>query len=129
MVVAVVIVFALIKWALPKLLSKISGRLTTGLNSQIRLEESASFPGGTLQVVTVRGRVLLLGLGGGNICTLADLGPAIVNDPGPTFSEYLEQVPDDKPVVKAVVNTPTEELEDDDSVEALRRIKDLLNPR
>jgi flagellar biogenesis protein FliO len=124
MVFAVLIVFVLMKWLLPKLISKYGTKISTGLNSSIKLEESASFPGGTLQVVTVRDRVLLLGVSGSNISTLADLGSITKNDPGPTFSEYLEVSPGEAPIDQTMIQMrPTPE----EAQAALDRLQKLMS--
>ena len=90
MIIAVLVVFGLMKYMLPKLIAKFGGKLNTGIGSSIKIEESASFQGGTLYLVSVKDRSLLLGVSGTNISTLADLGNTNKPDPGPTFMEYLD---------------------------------------
>jgi flagellar biogenesis protein FliO len=94
MIFALLIVLGIMKFALPKILSakvfaKLGGKLTTRVDSSIKIEESATFPGGALHLVTVRGRVLLLGSTATAINTLADLGNGNTPDPGPAFMDYL----------------------------------------
>jgi flagellar biogenesis protein FliO len=136
MLIAVGIVLVLMKWGLPKLMKKYSGKISTGVGSQIKLEESANFPGGSLQIVTVRGHVLLLGITNTGITNLADLTEDKRHDPGPTFGEYLQssetpRVNSDGLPVFAVVPTPESSLDtstvaEEDSSAALDRIAHLL---
>ena len=93
MVLAVIVVMVLMKLFLPKMMAKYGSKLSTGLNSAIKVEESASFAGGSIHLVTVKGRTLLLGSTPTTITTLADLGEAPKNDPGPTFMEMVEAAP------------------------------------
>jgi flagellar biogenesis protein FliO len=117
MIVALLIVLGIMKFALPKLLSakvlaKFGGKLTTGLDSSIKIEESATFPGGSLHVVTVRDRVLLLGSTANTINTLADLGQVQRADPGPAFMDFLDHAATNQaetPVMAIVDTTPVQE--------------------
>ncbi len=130
MIIAVVVVFALMKWLLPKMMGKFGGRLSTGVGSSIKIEESASFAGGTLYVVNVKDKSLLLGVTGTTITTLADLGTAVKNDPGPTFMEMVESTDGSKAIVTefAVVEAPLaeEELPVNDAQSALDRLQRLM---
>lgn len=73
MVVAVGIVVALLKFALPKLMPMMNKKMTTSLGSQIRVEESATFAGGSLFVVSARKRSLLLCVNSQGVQVLSDL--------------------------------------------------------
>jgi hypothetical protein len=127
MILALVIVLGAMKFVLPKLMSpkllaKLGGKFSTGLNSEIKIEESASFPGGNLHLVTIRGRSLLLGTTASSITTLADLGMKPENNPGDAFMDILD---------RAVVNdtyipepTPTNLTMLDDSGEVERGSED-----
>ncbi len=106
MIIAVAIVVGLMKVVLPKIVSKMGGKLTTTLNGGIRIEESATFPGGNLYVVTVSDRKLLLGATPQSISTLADLGPVNKPNPGPAFMEYLDNA-DTSKVTPAAEAIPT----------------------
>lgn len=108
MIIAVLVVFGLMKYFMPKLIAKFGGKLNTGIGSSIKIEESASFQGGTLYLVSVKDRSLLLGVAGTSITTLADLGNVNKPDPGPTFMEYLDVVDDSK----AVNTMPIVEIEE-----------------
>lgn len=91
LVVSLVLVLALVKFALPKLLGKFSGKLSTTAGSSIRIEESAHFANGQLYVVTVRGRTLLLSAGTQGVRCLVDLtqGKPNLEEP-PAFFEMLD---------------------------------------
>jgi flagellar biogenesis protein FliO len=108
MIIAVLVVFGLMKYFMPKLVAKFGGKLNTGIGSSIKIEESANFQGGTLYLVSVKDRSLLLGVAGTSITTLADLGHTNKPDPGPTFMEYLDVVDDSK----AVNTAPIQEVEE-----------------
>ena len=101
MVVALAIVFALLKWALPKVVSKMNKKLTTKDGSSIHVEESASFGGGNLQIVTARGRTLLLCVAQNGVTMLADLTDS-QQDRKPEEPAFFELVD------KAVVETDDE---------------------
>jgi len=116
MIIAVIVVFGLMKFLLPKMMRKFGGKLATGVGSSIKIEESASFAGGTLYVVNVKDKSLLLGVSGTTITTLADLGPVNRPNPGPTFMEYLESTDGSKAVVTempVVEVAPTIELSEE----------------
>lgn len=90
LVVALGIVFVLLKFGLPKLLSAInkkSGKSGTA----ITVEETTVFGGGMLGVVSVRGRTLLIGSTANSVACLADLGTT--EEPAssePAFFEILD---------------------------------------
>lgn len=100
MVVALGIVFALLKWALPKLVSRMNKKISTKSGSSITIEESASFGGGNLQIVTARGRTLLLCVSQNGVTCLADLTESTVKKDEPAFFEMVDQavvqIADDK---------------------------------
>jgi flagellar biogenesis protein FliO len=101
MVVALAIVFALLKWALPKVVAKMNKRLSAKDGSSITVEESASFGGGSLQIVTARGRTLLLCVAQSGVTCLADLtGPAPKHDDQPAFFELVDRAVVEQPADK-----------------------------
>lgn len=108
MIIAVLVVFGLMKYFLPKMVAKFGGKLNPGIGSAIKIEESASFQGGNLYLVSVKDRSILIGVAGTSITTLADLGSNNKPDPGPTFMEYLD-VAD---TTKAVNTQPIVEIEE-----------------
>ena len=73
LLVALGLVGAGIKFALPWIVRRFGGRLSTEIGGTIRIEESAAFPGGRLYVVEARGRTLLLGTTPQSVNCLADL--------------------------------------------------------
>lgn len=98
MAAALAIVFALLKWALPKVVAKMNRRLSVKDGATITIEESASFGGGNLQIVTARGRTLLLCVAQNGVTCLADLtdqSPKKADEPA-----FFELV--DKAVVEPV---------------------------
>ncbi len=73
LVVALALVGAGVKFALPAIVKRFGGRLSAEIGGTIRIEESAAFPGGRLYVVEARGRTLLLGTTAQSVSLLADL--------------------------------------------------------
>ncbi|MFM9873831.1 MAG: flagellar biosynthetic protein FliO [Fimbriimonadaceae bacterium] len=113
MLVALAIIFILLKFVAPKMIGKFNKRLTTTLNSPIILEETASFATGNLQVVTVRGKSLLLAITPQGVTCLSEVPNKAPEDPTPAFFELLDrQSVEPKPqriVTHAVVEEATEE--------------------
>lgn len=129
MVVAVFVVMILMKLFLPKMMAKYGSKLSTGLNSAIKVEESASFAGGSIHLVTVRGRTLLLGSTPTTISTLADLGEAPKNDPGPTFMEMVEAAPEREfptPPSMDQMRAAISVAEENEAAVALQRLNQLM---
>lgn len=89
--VALGIVYGLLKFAMPKLMGRMNRKLATGVGSDIRIEESATFAGGSLYVVSARGRTLLLSVGTQGVQNLADLTEAEPVPEPPTFGDFVEQ--------------------------------------
>jgi flagellar biogenesis protein FliO len=125
MIIAVLVVFGLMKYFLPKMISKFGGKLNPGLGSSIKIEESASFQGGTLYLVSVKDRSLLLGVSGTNISTLADLGSSNKPDLGPTFMEILD-VADESKAVNSEPIVDAEEIPTHAVIETGSQAKDAL---
>ncbi|MCH8977798.1 MAG: hypothetical protein IH945_00955 [Armatimonadetes bacterium] len=73
MLLALGIVFALLKWALPKVAARMNKKLVPSTDGSIRVEESATFGGGNLQIVTARGKTLLICVSQSGVTCLADL--------------------------------------------------------
>lgn len=97
MLFALALVGAGIKFALPALMKRFGGRISTQTNGTIRIEESAAFPGGRLYVVEARGRTLLLGATGQNVSCLADLttndfAEALIEAEKPAAADPFEQL-------------------------------------
>lgn len=133
MLVAVVIVGVLLKLVMPKVITKLGGRLNARFDSEIKLKESATFAGGTLQIVEVRGKVLLLGVTGQAVNCLADLTDSKPEPAPATFAEILDEAEPIVPVVEPEpVEAPQFVLEesvappvDPEITEALRRLQRL----
>jgi len=85
------IVYGILRFAMPKVMSRISKRLVTGTGSAIRIEESATFAGGSLYVVSARGKTLLLGVGTQGVQTLADLTEERPQPEPATFGEMVQE--------------------------------------
>lgn len=122
LMVALGLIFVALKFWMPKLASKFNRRLTTPLNSPITLEESASFATGNLQVVTVRGKSLLLAVTPQGVTCLAEVPSQAPHDPVPAFFELLdEQAVEPKPqklVGRAVVEMAESSAKSEPKVDA-----------
>jgi len=68
-----ILIYVLLRWLGPILHKKGLKKLNTTLGSSIKIEESATFPGGTLYVVEARGKTLLIGQGAAGLSCLANL--------------------------------------------------------
>ncbi|MBS1705881.1 MAG: flagellar biosynthetic protein FliO [Armatimonadetes bacterium] len=73
MILAVGIVIALIKFAVPKLAPALTKKFQSGSTAEIKVVESTNFAGGMLHLVTVRGKSILLGSNQQGIQMLADV--------------------------------------------------------
>jgi flagellar biogenesis protein FliO len=94
MLVALAVVFVLLRYLLPKVVAKAGKRLVAKVGSPIKIEESAAFGGGMLYVVEVRERTLLLSVGTQGVSCLADLtSTQPPQEPIQTFHEMLEETP------------------------------------
>lgn len=113
MAIAIAIVFAILKFGLPKMMEKFGKKISTSLNSAIDLQEAASFGAGSLQVITVRGKTLLLGVTPTGITCLADLSDTeSVAANTPAFFDLVDQaknLDEETLKTKAVVETFEEE--------------------
>jgi len=96
MVAALAVVAWLLKWLLPKLAGKLSARPKASTGSTITVEESLALGTGQIQVVTVRGRTLLLAVATSGTTFLTDLTTenatqqTPVQDDAPAFFEMLD---------------------------------------
>lgn len=110
------VLFCLIKFVMPKLIAKMTNRLSTGLDSSIRVEESATIGTGGLYVIGVRGRTLLVGASSqGNINLVADLTQDQKREEAePAFFELVDQ---------AIIAEPTTE---EPSSEVAQRLEMLI---
>lgn len=112
MIVALIIIFVLLKFVAPKMIGKFNKRLTTPLNSPIILEESANFATGNLQVVTVRGKSLLLAITPQGVTCLSEVPSKSPEDPTPAFFEILDKQSVEPKPQRIVTHAVIEEAEE-----------------
>lgn len=87
--VAGIVLFAL-KAIAPKFINKLNRRLVTGIGGGIHIEQSASFAGGNLYIVSARNKTLLLSVGANGVQCLSDLTePTAMQDP-PLFMDLVD---------------------------------------
>lgn len=92
MVFALGIVMLLLKFVLPKVMGKMNKKLVTGVNSSLKIEESATFAGGTLYIVRARSKTLLLSVSTQGVNCLADVTePEVKTEPD--FEDMFNMAP------------------------------------
>lgn len=91
MMIALLIVLALLKFVMPKMVTKLNKKLVTGVGSAIRIEESAAFAGGTLYIVSAKSKTLLLSVTSTGVTCLSDLTDGIAKVEPPTFQEIVDK--------------------------------------
>lgn len=94
MLLALVVVGVLLKWGLPKLMGKFNGWKTSQNKTGMAIKESIAVGAGTVQIVEVRGRTLLLGATPTQINFLADLtdpAPVEAEEETPAFFDILDE--------------------------------------
>lgn len=119
MVIALVIVGALVKWILPKMVTKLSRRVSTPLGSSIKVEETATIGANQLQVVTVRGRTLLLGLTTSGVNCLADLTVPSKAPDQPAFFDVLDAADPNKAFVTEAPDVDNEDMSMQDAMDLI----------
>ncbi len=128
MAVVAGIAMLVLKVVIPKLTSKLNRRISPTIGGGIRVEESATFAGGSLYVVSARKKTLLLCASGQGVSCLADL-----TDPAPTCEEPLfvdilsdatQRTPAHSSAVVAA-NAPVPSTDAASVEAALRRIREL----
>lgn len=127
MLVALGVVFALLKWALPKVASRLNKKVVAGSDSSIRVEESASFGGGNLQIVTARGKTLLLCVNQSGVSCLSDLTEEGTKSSEKAFFEIVDEA-EGRAVVEMpepVVAPERPDMSGDQAREALDRLSRL----
>lgn len=114
MFLALGLVFFLLKWALPKIAAKMNRRLVAKSGADIKLEEAASFGSGSLQVVEVRSKVLLLGVMPTGISFLAELTDEATDADEQAFFEMVDEA-NERPTndLRAVVVMPNDRADED----------------
>lgn len=89
-------VVLLFKWALPKAMSKFNKSLRPSFDSKIQVLDTIPFASGSLQVVEVHNRRLLLSIHSMGVSCLADLTPGNTNpregDSHPAFFEMVDSL-------------------------------------
>lgn len=90
MVLAVAVVVFLLKSFMPKIAGKINKSLSTKVGSAIKVEESATFAGGTLYIVQAKSKTLLISVNGAGVNCLADITETEPKPSAPTFMEILD---------------------------------------
>jgi len=97
MTVALLIVFALIKWLLPKVVAKMQTKGGAG-SGGIQIEESAPIGSSTLYLVKVRGQEVLLTADSSGLRLLCELRPAGPEPKeAPAFFEKLDEAIEETP--------------------------------
>jgi len=92
MLMAIAVVAFLLKVAVPRLAGKFNKRLSPVDGSGIAVREAATLATGTLYVVEVRGKALLLSVSAQGVSCLADLTPAVESPASePAFFDLLDQ--------------------------------------
>lgn len=115
--VALAVVLVLLKFVVPKLVTKF-GKQTIGKSKGgIVIEESAAFGTGHLNVVAVRGRTLLIGVTQQNVSLVADLteptiAEATPEEVEPAFFELLDQAQEIEEAPVAVTDIVDEDPAD-----------------
>lgn len=123
-IILVAVLFAVMKWVGPKWLSFAGSRMRPGLDSSLKIEETANLAQGALYVVKVRGKSLLLGATAQSITCLADLSETeAVEMKEPAFFELV-----DRAVIEEIVEEPEEEpvRPTKDSESARKRLDQLI---
>ena len=92
LLIALAVVMGLVKFVMPKLITKVHKKLTPGLGSNIQIEESAQFAGGTLYIVNAKSKSLLLSVTSQGVTCLADISDSETK-PEPSFAQMVEDAP------------------------------------
>lgn len=128
MAVVAGIAMLVLKVVIPKLTARFNRRISTTVGAGIRIEESATFAGGSLYVVSARNRTLLLSASGQGVSCLADLTDPAPKAEQPLFVDFLNEATrkSDAPArAVAQISTP-DSAPDAGTVEAaLRRVREL----
>lgn len=123
MALAVTVVVFLLKSFMPKIVGKLNKSLSTKTGSAIKIEESATFAGGTLYIVNAKSKSLLISVNGTGVSCLADLTEANPQPSAPAFFEILEEKTAEpkKPVAQAVAYLSEEAAADGEAEEETDR--------
>jgi len=124
LILVVAIVGFGIKFLLPKWISKWHSKMSINATGSIRIEESATFAGGSLHLVHVKSKSLLLSVSPQGVQCLADVSDSAQSEEGPAFFELVDRASGDLPK-QAVVETAHPEERDLKVKDMLERLKRL----
>ena len=126
MMIALAIVFALLKFVLPKVASRLNKRIVTKIGSEIRIEESAAFAGGSLYIVSAKSKTLLLSVHAQGVSCLADLTEPKSEPEQPAFQDIVDREMEGPlqpfAVIEREVPPPMSEVDPATALERLRRL-------
>lgn len=128
MMIALGIVLVLLKFVMPKLVTKLNKKIVTKVGSEIQIQESAAFAGGSLYIVQAKTKSLLLSVTSTGVTCLADLTTSQPEPELPTFKEIVDQEIDRPLQPFAVIETEVEQQNEDDPAQiaaVLERLKRL----
>jgi flagellar biogenesis protein FliO len=125
MIIALGIVLVLLKFVMPKLVTKLNKKIVTKVGSAIQIEESAAFAGGSLYIVKAKSKSLLLSVTTSGVTCLADLGSSNPEHDVPTFQEIIEKEIKGPLQPFAVVEAAIEDESPQRVADALERLKRL----
>lgn len=91
MLITAVVLFGLFKWLAPKIRNWVGTRMDKPLESDLKIEESATLAQGALYVVSLRGKSILIGATPQSISLLTELTPNTVATEEPVFFEMLDK--------------------------------------
>lgn len=129
--VVIAVMFVLIKFGLPKMIHRLTNRMSTPLESSLKVEESATIGAGGLYVVTVRGKTLLVGgSANGSMALIADLTESDrAERQEPAFFEVLDQAAVEAEPAPTARRELAIELEEDAPVLDLEHFRSRLDAR
>ncbi|HWA82562.1 MAG TPA: hypothetical protein VG820_03950 [Fimbriimonadaceae bacterium] len=128
MVIALGIVLVLLKFVMPKLVTKLNKKIVTNVGGGIHIEESAAFAGGNLYIVRAKSKTLLLSVTAQGVVCLADLTSEQAAPEPETFRDIVDKELSGPLQPFAVVEAPMEVAQDahaNDAAAALERLKRL----
>ncbi|HVT14126.1 MAG TPA: flagellar biosynthetic protein FliO [Fimbriimonadaceae bacterium] len=128
MIIALGIVLALLKFVMPKLVTKLNKKIVTNVGGGIHIEESAAFAGGNLYIVRAKSKTLLLSVTAQGVNCLADLTTAPSAPEPESFGDLVDKEMSRPLPPFAVVEAPIDPAPDSQANEAaaaLERLKRL----
>lgn len=125
MLLALAVVVAVIKFAVPRLATRVNKKLVTTLEGGIKIEESANFAAGSLYVLTARKKTLLVSVTSSGVTCLADLSEPAAPEPA-SFREILGDQRQAAPLSPAEFREAVIEVEEP-MTEAERQAKQMLD--